>query len=1233
MRSLLLLALVIPFVIAQDVQSFDGLFNNPVYPTWGYEGTALTRFSLPVYGDGVYLPNVEDRPNARVLSNVVFRKDNVNEVNENQRDLTALFSIFGQKLVQEITETVAISHPPEYFSIPTPGNDDVYSGTTMPMVRSEYAEGSGRNVNHPREILNEVTPFIDLANIYGPNRAWNDVLRVHEGGRMIVTEQGLPPFNEIGLPMVNVPPPLYHNGQNNFRVPDNRENYVFGNPRANENPAVFVLHVVWLREHNRMADEISQQNPDLSDEEIFNRARQFTIARYQHVVFNEWLPLFLDRTDPLPVYEGYDVHLHPQIMIEFSTVAMRFGHSLVPFGFLSALQDIRLCNSFFNTREEFEVNQNLQIESLIVGMANQKSEAGDRFVVEDLRSFLFGGVEISRRDLIAINIQRGREHGIPGYNALKVAFGQVPASTFNDLTTNVTVANILRGLYNDNIDAVDAFVGGMLETDEVNGSLGPLFDAIITEQFRRLRNADRFYYQNLQNEIFTLNEINMIEQDTFADIINRNTNNVNIQNAFVNAAAASFSPLSSSACTPVTTHDFSITQRYHVAIYVILLLFMLVVMYLAVKKSTMKKDDGKVLDTRDIESIRRTTTVSLMKELKRDMESNRDNKNKRLHLLFEYFTTNREQFLLNYRELLSYCEIDVKDEVTKRIVVTMFDKYHMDNGDFRAFKEMINSLESRLQRGTLSEQENEFEDSFSPNVNVSMMTKKIMYNSKAMIWLILYMFLVILIFVERAYVYRYERENTGFRQVTGNGVVVTRGAASVISFTMALIPLTMAKGLITKLASNASIAKVAPFEYMNEIHKIIGYTFTLFTCVHIIGHTFNFYFLSSLHPRDADVIFPEIYILSNELPTFFGFWIFSTTTGLTGLFLVITVFLMIPFTVKVVRERNYDLFWYSHKLYIPLYILTLLHGSAQLIQEPLFWHYCLASLLIFGLDRMLRTPMMNIEVRVIDIVKKPSNVIYLVLEKPKGFNYEAGQWCYIIRKETGYFSNLKQIRHPFTMTTAPCEKRLGFHIKMQDKGSWTSEIFENPPMKVRLDGPFGNTYTSFQNDYQVIVLIGGGVGITPFASILKSLVFRANLRKKKFDSLGLSEITKVYLFWTSKTVRSFEWFSELLNELQEDLFGLSIYQFITGDVTTDLHNVAILFGELQHRQITKTSLVSKNKWNISFGRPDFDSMFSRLGELYQDKTIGVFSCGSSKFNDSVKEISTSHDFDHHSESF
>ncbi|KAH7985196.1 hypothetical protein HPB49_026556 [Dermacentor silvarum] len=75
----------------------------------------------------------------------------------------------------------------------------------------------------------------------------------------------------------------------------------------------------------------------------------------------------------------------------------------------------------------------------------------------------------------------------------------------------------LRKLYRDQLDKVDLFVGGMLESDE--GRPGPLFRKIIREQFERLRDADRFWFENRQNGMFSAKEIEGIRKIRMYDII------------------------------------------------------------------------------------------------------------------------------------------------------------------------------------------------------------------------------------------------------------------------------------------------------------------------------------------------------------------------------------------------------------------------------------------------------------------------------------------------------------------------------------------------------------------------------------------------------------------------------------------------------------------------------------------------------------------------------------------
>lgn len=103
------------------------------------------------------------------------------------------------------------------------------------------------------------------------------------------------------------------------------------------------MHILFAREHNRIADILSSLNPRWSDEVIFLETQRVVIAELQHVIYSEWLPLVLGmevmerfrlNVQPNGYSDDYNVDVNPAITSEFSTAAQRFGHSTVDGKFL-----------------------------------------------------------------------------------------------------------------------------------------------------------------------------------------------------------------------------------------------------------------------------------------------------------------------------------------------------------------------------------------------------------------------------------------------------------------------------------------------------------------------------------------------------------------------------------------------------------------------------------------------------------------------------------------------------------------------------------------------------------------------------------------------------------------------------------------------------------------------------------------------------------------------------------
>jgi len=293
-----------------------------------------------------------------------------------------------------------------------------------------------------------------------------------------------------------------------------------------------------MREHNRIASELTRLNPRWSDDKIYQEARKINVAEYQHIIFKEWLPIIIGNTfmksyGLFPREAGfstdYSDSFDPRINNEFAGAAFRFGHSMVPSSFSSKSRSrsetvLQMSEQFFNPAT---LKSKGFVDGLLRGMAEQGSQLWDSSFVEDLRNHMFesskgrGGL-----DLVAVNIQRGRDHGLPGYNKYKEICTGEKARDFNDLRKVMDASTIekLKSVYRS-VDDIDLYVGGFLEAAHGDSILGPVFKCIIGDQFARLKKGDRFFYDlNVdRNVAFSLQQLDEVRKTSLARIICDNT--------------------------------------------------------------------------------------------------------------------------------------------------------------------------------------------------------------------------------------------------------------------------------------------------------------------------------------------------------------------------------------------------------------------------------------------------------------------------------------------------------------------------------------------------------------------------------------------------------------------------------------------------------------------------------------------------------------------------------------
>jgi hypothetical protein len=248
-------------------------------------------------------------------------------------------------------------------------------------------------------------------------------------------------------------------------------------------------------------------------------------------------------------YTGYQSDVDPAIATEFSTVAFRFGHSLLSGGIerqgnngLDVLPNdpagaaISLATDFFDPNvlnpsgvvDPLTGHISTDIGPILNAVGDGVAQADDLMAIGDVRNLLFanGGLQDNGQDLIARDIERARDDGIGTYNQLREAYGLKPVTSFAQITSNVTVQQELQQAYGT-VDKIDPFEGGLAENHVAGSDLGPLFTRIIADQFSRLRAGDRFFYQN---ETWNAEELQILAQgDTLSRVIAANTGITNLQ--------------------------------------------------------------------------------------------------------------------------------------------------------------------------------------------------------------------------------------------------------------------------------------------------------------------------------------------------------------------------------------------------------------------------------------------------------------------------------------------------------------------------------------------------------------------------------------------------------------------------------------------------------------------------------------------------------------------------------
>ncbi|KAL7295694.1 hypothetical protein TKK_0011046 [Trichogramma kaykai] len=513
-------------------RSHSGRCNNPLYPARGAALEAYVRFLPANYSDGVSLPS-PGMPSARLVSSVMHSGG----ADLKHPALMALTALFGEFVAHDLSHTPRMGLPngerlkccdvtyerfhPECMPIPA----EHETGGCMEYARSAPHPGNSHQGCRlgQRQQMNQASSYLDLSPLYGSSEETSRLLRSGQGGFLNTQLRGLP---------------MPANDTRNCRIESRAFPCFFsGDSRINEHPGLALMHLLFLREHNRIAENLQALNPHWDDERLYQESRRINIAEMQHVTYSEFLPLVLGeasvdaydlRLTSRGHFRGYDTRVDATLSNAAASAGLFFVASLTPKTL--DLVDIQsekksgersLLSAFYAPQELYEAGA---IDRLIAGATaghSRKPEPASLNEVLVERYFHDGKTRERPVDYAAQMIQQGRDHGLPTYVQWRTFCGLPEVSTFADLKGTIAfdVIERLRGVYRK-VQEIDLVTGALSEAPVTGSVLGPTFICLLGRTFRNARIGDRYWYENGNTPgAFTAEQLQEIRKTSMARIL------------------------------------------------------------------------------------------------------------------------------------------------------------------------------------------------------------------------------------------------------------------------------------------------------------------------------------------------------------------------------------------------------------------------------------------------------------------------------------------------------------------------------------------------------------------------------------------------------------------------------------------------------------------------------------------------------------------------------------------
>ncbi|XP_053273087.1 cytochrome b-245 heavy chain [Pleuronectes platessa] len=510
------------------------------------------------------------------------------------------------------------------------------------------------------------------------------------------------------------------------------------------------------------------------------------------------------------------------------------------------------------------------------------------------------------------------------------------------------------------------------------------------------------------------------------------------------------------------------------------------------------------------------------------------------------------------------------------------------------------------------------------------------------------------------------------RVLLGHALSWARAPAACLNFNCMLILLPVCRNLLSFLRGTIQCCSRTAARQLDRnitFHKLLAYMIAFHTAVHIVAHLFNFeYFMDAQLDRNSSLlpfVLSEIGtgdnasflnpIRTNETnPTVV---MFTTIAGLTGVVITLALILIITSSTEVIRRSYFEVFWFTHHLFVIFFIGLVFHGFGRIVRgqtsasqktnepetcasqfedwgrnesrcavpefagnPPMTWKWVVGPMFLYLCERLVRFYRSHQKTVITKVVMHPSNTLELQMKK-KGFSMEVGQYVFI---QVPSISRLEW--HPFTLTSAPEDDFFSVHIRIV--GDWTQALLEAyggdkdetqeawKLPKIAIDGPFG-TASEDVFRYEVVVLVGAGIGVTPFASILKSVWY------KRIQNDQDVFTKKIYFYWLCPETQAFEWFADLLQSLELQMTDKGMSDFLSNNIYLTRWKETEAANFRVHHE-AENDPITGLKQKTLYGKPNWDNEFTNIASNHPGTKVGVFLCGPPQLGKALEKQCLSH---------